>query len=348
MSFPSQFTLARRSAKDVRCRRRCRVHLAIINGRCIPEPRLFNAGLVESRLAEMSAPSKMPPTSTLSDRGATSPNARSPLYTIPIAQRPAHGPLFSKIFFPLFFNLGQLGINSAQFLAVPLLLIPFGIGQKLFRQVIDYTKDGYGRLCKFVGRYNAQSTVILITVLFGPTTLVLTSDSPPDLANMVERDPQTGLMSRINLPDRLVIIANHQAYLDWMYVWIIACYAGHARGLVILLKASLRKIPVIGWGMVSLTMMAVTKVSQRFFRFIFLNRSWASDKQNLTKALQNLGRDTREDMSSETSGLLRKNREPVWLLIFPEGTITSDEERAKSVRYAKREAVVSFSDPRRR
>jgi len=70
-----------------------------------------------------------------------------PLYTIPIDQRPrGHGPLFSKILFPLVFNLGQLGINSAQFLALLLLLIPFGIGRRLFDDAIGWTKDGYGRM----------------------------------------------------------------------------------------------------------------------------------------------------------------------------------------------------------
>jgi len=67
------------------------------------------------------------------------------LHTIPIADRPAHGPWFSRIFFPLIFNLGQIGIFTSQVLALPLLLIPF-VGSKAFRSVIDYTKDGYGRL----------------------------------------------------------------------------------------------------------------------------------------------------------------------------------------------------------
>jgi lysocardiolipin and lysophospholipid acyltransferase len=87
--------------------------------------------------------------------------------------------------------------------------------------------------------------VILITVLFAPTSLVFTTDIP----NLVERDH--GEMIRLNLPDQLILIANHQAYTDWMYTWIIACYAGHASGLIILLKAALKNIPVIGWGMVS-------------------------------------------------------------------------------------------------
>lgn len=196
------------------------------------------------------------------------------MHTIPIADRPPHGPWFSKIFFPLLFNIGSIGINSAQFLAVPLLLIPV-VGRRWFEAVIGWTKDGYGRLCTsfcylsglcalFVtssdgaetkkpleGRADARPpTVIAITVLFAPTSLVITTDAPPDLANLVERDAE-GRMTRINLPDRLVVMANHQAYTDWMYLWILACYSGHSRGVIILLKEALKKIPVIGWGMVS-------------------------------------------------------------------------------------------------
>ncbi|KAK6902968.1 hypothetical protein I203_108229 [Kwoniella mangroviensis CBS 8507] len=100
-------------------------------------------------------------------------------------------------------------------------------------------------------------------------------------------------------------MANHQAYLDWMYLWILSCYAGHSRGITILLKASLKNIPVIGWGM--------------------------------------LGHQAQsgEEDHSETSGLLApKKRSPLWLLIFPEGTIVSDEERVKSVKYAEREGIL--------
>lgn len=91
--------------------------------------------------------------------------------------------------------------------------------------------------------------MIAITVLFAPTSLVITTDAPPDLINLVERDSE-GRMTRINLPDRLVIMANHQAYTDWMYLWILACYSGNSKGVVILLKAALKNIPIVGWGMV--------------------------------------------------------------------------------------------------
>ncbi|WVQ78295.1 hypothetical protein IAT38_000380 [Cryptococcus sp. DSM 104549] len=216
--------------------------------------------------------------------------AQKPLYTVPIADRPPHGPWTSKIFFPLLFNLAQLGINSAQFLMLPLLLIPFA-GRRLFDSAIGWTKEGYGRL--------------------------------------LERNAN-GDMTRINLPDRLVVMANHQAYLDWMYLWILSVYAGHSRGLVVLLKAALKNIPVVGWGM-------------QFFNFIFMKRSWAADRNNLTLALTQLGRKAHSTEESETSSLLpSKRRSPLWLLIFPEGTIISDEERVKSVKYAKREGVDDF------
>lgn len=69
----------------------------------------------------------------------------SDMHTIPISDRPPHGPLFSKIFFPLLFDLGIIGIHTTQLCALPLLLIPIW-GRKWFEAVIDWTKDGFGRL----------------------------------------------------------------------------------------------------------------------------------------------------------------------------------------------------------
>jgi lysocardiolipin and lysophospholipid acyltransferase len=52
----------------------------------------------------------------------------------------------------------------------------------------------------------------------------------------------------------------------------------------------LRWVPVIGWGM-------------RFFEFIFLKRDWQRDQHTMTSMLD----------------LIVKDKEPAWLLIFPEG-----------------------------
>lgn len=82
-----------------------------------------------------------------------------------------------------------------------------------------------------------------------------------------------------------------------------------------------------------------------------MKRSWASDRDNLTRSLTRLGRHARatgetgnrnEDAPLlDVSGGKAEGRSPLWLLIFPEGTITSDEERAKSLKYAEREGIVS-------
>lgn len=74
-----------------------------------------------------------------------------PLYTIPIHERPpGYGSLFSKVVFPLVFNLGIIGLNSVQFLCLLFKLIPGDTGKRLYRSSIDWTKDGFGRLrgCK--------------------------------------------------------------------------------------------------------------------------------------------------------------------------------------------------------
>lgn len=174
-----------------------------------------------------------------------------PLYTLPIDKRPpGYGPWFSKIVFPIVFNLGILGISSAQFLFLPLLLIPI-LGRPLFRRAIAWTKDGFGRLREYwvAKAILLNSPVIAITVLCAPTSLVITTDEQPELATIVERD-SNGDVVKINLPDRMVVIANHQAYTDWMYLWILACYSGYGDGITILLKASLKHLPIVGWGMV--------------------------------------------------------------------------------------------------
>ena len=56
------------------------------------------------------------------------------------------------------------------------------------------------------------------------------------------------------------------------------------------------------------------------------------------------GSDDETDPLLDDAGISEKKRRPLWLLIFPEGTITSDEERVKSVAYSKRENIVSHAD----
>jgi len=74
-----------------------------------------------------------------------------PIHTIPISSRGSHGKLSSKILFPLIFNLAQVGLFVTMLSATPLLLLPV-VGRRAFVAVVNYTKDGYGRLRRLVLR----------------------------------------------------------------------------------------------------------------------------------------------------------------------------------------------------
>ena len=64
------------------------------------------------------------------------------------------------------------------------------------------------------------------------------------------------------------------------------------------------------------------------FASVSLSRSWAVDQRPLSIHLKRLAR-----LAVETS-------QPVWIMIFPEGTIGSDDERPKSQKWAAREGIV--------
>jgi lysocardiolipin and lysophospholipid acyltransferase len=85
--------------------------------------------------------------------------------------------------------------------------------------------------------------------------------------------------------------------------------------LYIILKESLKYIPVIGWGM-------------RLYGFIFLSRKWATDKDRFQHRLRKL--------TTSHSGPLSgsKGFDPMWLLIFPEGTNLSTNGRESSQKWA--------------
>jgi hypothetical protein len=108
-----------------------------------------------------------------------------------------------------------------------------------------------------------------------------------------------------NFADRMVLMANHQLYTDWLYLWWIA-YTNNMHGFVyIILKESLRSIPIIGW-------------SAQFYNFIFLARNWEEDQRRFKKALARINSAT----------------QPMWLIIFPEGTNLSATTREKSKAWA--------------
>ncbi|EKM83713.1 hypothetical protein AGABI1DRAFT_32690 [Agaricus bisporus var. burnettii JB137-S8] len=121
----------------------------------------------------------------------------------------------------------------------------------------------------------------------------------------------------LNLPTKFVLTANHQVYADWWYAWCLLYFIGPSgvhRHIFITLKKSLQWVPLAGWGM-------------QFFNFIFLARSWASDRHHLASSLASLGKEA------------RKEDRPFCFLLYPEGTLISKDTRPISKKFADKMGI---------
>lgn len=116
-----------------------------------------------------------------------------------------------------------------------------------------------------------------------------------------------------------------QIYTDWLYLW----WTGYANSpamhghLYIILKESLKYIPIIGPGML-------------FYGFIFMSRKMALDRPRLSHRIQKL-----KQVKIDPSG--NPYLDPFWLLLFPEGTNLSRNGRRKSSQWAAKNQI---RDPR--
>lgn len=233
------------------------------------------------------------------------------LYSIPITSRPPSSTYIQTILLAIIFNFCIISIHLFQLLSWPLSLHP--TTRPIFHSSIAYTKLAFAR------------ALLLISQFFGPTLLVISIGDGRggylDPEPFVHRDKQTGRITCFDLPSRAVWMSNHQVYTDWLYLWCLAYYAGLADSILIILKHSLKWIPFVGWGM-------------QFYRFIFLKRNWASDQAQLAKQLSQVAsanHTTRESKANTAKKLL--------LLIFPEGTLVSNNTRPISAKFAEKMGI---------
>jgi hypothetical protein len=158
-----------------------------------------------------------------------------------------------------YFLSGLMAVNASQFLGAPLYLI----NKDWYNAWIAFTKQSFGLL------------TTTLTQCWAPTVMRISGDK--SMRGQLLKTMNGDLLC--NFPDRLVLIANHQIYTDWLYLWWIAYTNGMHGRLYIVLKESLKRIPVIGWGM-------------QFSQFIFMKRNWEQDKPNMAKHLQKLNKST--------------------------------------------------------
>lgn len=105
---------------------------------------------------------------------------------------------------------------------------------------------------------------------------------------------------------REIVIANHQIYSDWIYLWAFLNHMERAGNVKFALKREIMFVPLFGLAMKALD-------------FIFLHRHWGRDMVRFDDRVRRIA----------DKGL------PYSLLIFPEGTTMTKEAREKSQAHAK-------------
>ncbi|USW56022.1 Putative phospholipid/glycerol acyltransferase [Septoria linicola] len=188
------------------------------------------------------------------------------------------------------FMSGIMAISASQFIGAPLKLID----AKFYEAYMAWTKESFAVL------------MTTITQWWAPTVVRVSGDDSMK-GQLFQMDDGT---LKCNFPHRLILMGNHQLYTDWLYLWWIA-YTNKMHGRIyIILKESLKHVPIIGWGM-------------QFYNFIFLSRKWEQDRYKFKQHLDHL----------------KNPNDPMWLLIFPEGTNLSDVTRQKSAKWAEKTGV---------
>ncbi|KAK9270616.1 hypothetical protein L1049_026198 [Liquidambar formosana] len=105
--------------------------------------------------------------------------------------------------------------------------------------------------------------------------------------------------------ERVLLIANHRTEVDWMYLWDLALRKGCLGCIKYILKSSLMKLPILGWGF-------------HILEFISVERKWEVDEPIMRKMLSTF----------------TDPRDPLWLAVFPEGTDFTEQKCKKSQKFA--------------
>lgn len=190
-----------------------------------------------------------------------------------------------------------------------------------------------------------KSFILLLITIFKVTS----NDPKIRLTVPKEINDDHGIISEVSdetlaktiMEKQSIMIANHQIYTDWVYLWWLSYTSDLAGSVYILLKKSLSYIPVLRYGM-------------KNYEFIFLSRRWQEDQITLHNQLNDIDRNARGlgrvngNMPGKTTpegkflwgDLESKSKAgtkwPYQLILFPEGTNLSANTRNKSIKYAEK------------
>lgn len=158
----------------------------------------------------------------------------------------------------LFVNFGLFFQSTCCVLGQLFSLFIYPFSFKLYRQYIA-----------FMMRTWSENLVLLIQ-WFAPTKCIMTFDeSCGSMQDIVQKDVKTGDVNGLVFPERIIVTSNHQVninrrhfscarmltcrlcfrhqiYADWVYIWCLAYLAKAHGALKIILKSSLKNLPVYG------------------------------------------------------------------------------------------------------
>ncbi|KAH8929323.1 acyltransferase-domain-containing protein [Atractiella rhizophila] len=241
------------------------------------------------------------------------------LASTPITQRPKPD-LFRLIAFNIWFITLCACVHGLQLLFTPLLILKYYPLPSRYKELNDNLLEINAAALRLAKRGFAV-TLALCSEWWGRTEVVLSADEGFGLEEKLVRNEE-GEVKGVRLPDRMIMISNHQIYADWVYLWWLLLLGNLHDSVTITLKASLQYLPILGPGM-------------KLFNFIFLARNWAKDEGVLTRRLKELANGSNWLAGGEGEQSYNK----LTFLIFPEGALTEEANRVKSEKWAKKIGV---------
>ncbi len=114
----------------------------------------------------------------------------------------------------------------------------------------------------------------------------------------------------IPVKEDAILTCNHQQMPDIVFLLFLARDAERLGDNKWVLKDILKYVPGVGWGLL-------------FLDSVFVKRNWSTDKESIDKIF----------------GKLVRNRVPMWLLSFPEGTRLTPAKLERSQAYARKQGL---------
>jgi lysocardiolipin and lysophospholipid acyltransferase len=127
---------------------------------------------------------------------------------------------------------------------------------------------------------------------------------------------------KVPCDNRVLISCNHRTEVDWMYIWNLAIRKGKVGYCKYAVKSSVRNAPIFGWAF-------------WVFEFLMLDRKWEVDSPVIESYLESF----------------KDPADPIWLVIFPEGTDFTEQKRDRGNLLAKENGLpelVNVLQPRTR